>query len=127
MRRLAALLFLLSPSVLAGCPTTPATMEAVQEDVFTLSCAFSTCHGDAAEAELALTDEATSASELINVAAFELAGETRVIPGDPDNSLLYKVLLADVDVVRQMPVNSSVTDAQADLVRRWIEDGAPTD
>lgn len=125
MRRLAALLFLLSPSVIAGCPSTEPTLANVQEEVFTLSCAFSTCHGDAQEAELGLTDEATSAAELINVEAFEIPGEIRVIPGDSEGSLLYQVLEADVGVVRKMPVNSQVTPDQAALVAAWIDAGAP--
>ena len=127
MRRLVAFLFLLSPAALAGCPSTPATMDAVQEDVFTLSCAFSTCHGDAQEAGLGLSDEAMSASELINVESVEIPGATRVVPGDSTSSLLFQVLDGEVDVVRQMPPGSAVTAAQKDLVRRWIDDGAPTD
>ena len=125
MRRLATLLLLLTS--LPGCPTGTPTLTEVQEDVFTLSCAFSTCHGNAQEADLGLTDEAMSWSELVNVESFEIPGETRVIPGDSENSLLYMVLDADVGAVRQMPVNSSVTPRQKAMVAAWIDGGALDD
>ena len=125
MRRLVALLFLLA--LLPGCPTGTPTLEEVQEDVFTLSCAFSTCHGNAQESDLGLTDSAMSFSELVNVESFEIPGEIRVIPGDSENSLLYQVLDADVGVVRQMPVNSSGTPKQKAMVAAWIDGGALDD
>ncbi len=126
MRRLAALLFLLPMlPMLPGCPTP--TLGEVQEEVFTLSCAFSSCHGNAREGELGLTDSAVSWAELVDVESFEIPGETRVIPGDSENSLLYMVLDADVGAVRQMPVDSSVTPRQKALVAAWIDGGALDD
>lgn len=125
MRRLVTLLLLLA--ALPGCPTGTPTFVEVQEDVFTLSCAFSTCHGAGQEADLGLMDAATSWAELVDVESFELPGETRVIPGDSESSLLLKVLDADVGAVRQMPVNSSVTPKQRAMVRAWIDGGALDD
>ncbi len=125
MLRLPALL--LSLAFVVGCPTGTPTFDEVQEDVFTLSCAFSTCHGAGQEAELGLTDAASSWADIVNVASVEEPGETRVIPGDSENSLLFKVLDMDVGAIRQMPVNSSVTPRQRAMVKAWIDGGALQD
>ena len=117
---------LVCAALLAGCPQ-PATLAQVQDEVFTQSCAFSSCHGSGQEGELSLVDAATSAVELIGVQSWEQPGAIRVVAGDSAGSLLFQVLQGEVDPVRQMPVNGSVSDQQLELVRSWIDDGAPTE
>ena len=72
------------------------------------------CHGQSAPYADKLTIQHT---ELI---------ETRVvIPGDPDNSELYKRLLGNTDRGSQMPLGQEPLDPEAvAMIRRWIEAGA---
>jgi len=125
VRALAALAL---PLLVAGCPGDP-DIAVVQDEVFSLSCAFSSCHGSSGSGELELTDADTSLAELIDVESHEVAGEVRVIPGDSANSLLFKLLEGPVGGADQMPPSSgsvevSVTQDQLDLVRDWIDAGA---
>jgi hypothetical protein len=50
-----------------------------------------------------------------------------VVPGNPSASLLYQRITAE-DPARRMPPeysNKTLTTAQKDLLKRWIEEGAP--
>lgn len=124
MKLLALLPFAL---LLTGCPAP--TIDDVQTEVFGLSCAFSSCHGSLGSGGLELPDAATSLAELIDVPSEEVDGETRVIPGDSANSLLFKLLEGPVGNADMMPPSNgsatvSVTDEQLELVRSWIDSGA---
>ena len=49
-----------------------------------------------------------------------------VVPGDPDNSLVFR-RITEEDPVRRMPPaysQKALNDGQIDLIRRWIEEGA---
>ena len=126
MQRSPRPVLLLTLWALAGCPT-EVTLGDVQTEVFSQSCAFSSCHGAGQEGELGLTDASTSAAELVGVDSFELPGTLRVIAGDAEGSLLFQLLQGEVNPVRQMPVNGQVTQKQLDMVRTWIDDGALTE
>jgi len=49
-----------------------------------------------------------------------------VLPGDPDNSLLYQKVSQDLPPVGfRMPLfDEPLSDVEIDLIRRWIEQGA---
>ena len=67
---------------------------------------------------------------LINVAARNKAGATRVIPGDADNSYLIRKLAGGPDIFGlRMPNNGPpfLTNGQISVIRRWIELGAAND
>jgi hypothetical protein len=85
----------------------------------------SPCHRAASPgAQLSMTDAATAYANLISVASVtslcrSAGGTTRVIPGNPDQScliLFYQGRLKD-DL-------QWVSQAEIDLVRRWIAEGA---
>src|SRR5262245_54472092 len=85
----------------------------------------SPCHRAASPgAQLSMTDAATAYANLLNVASVTslcrtAGGTMRVIPGNPDQScliLFYQGRLKD-DL-------QWVTQAEIDLVRRWIAEGA---
>lgn len=102
------------------------TLAEVQDEVFTPSCTFSTCHGASApSAGLDLTEGAAHAG-LVGVASADAPGETRVIAGDPDASYLVKKLLGEAGITGDpMPPGGAALDAdKIDLVVRWIEAGA---
>ena len=65
---------------------------------------------------------------LVNVDATYRGDMVRVLPGDPDNSLLILKVRAqrpDSDIGAQMPYSyNPLTDSQVDLVRQWIVEGA---
>ncbi|MFN0050992.1 MAG: DUF1549 domain-containing protein, partial [Planctomycetales bacterium] len=80
------------------------------------------CHGpDSAkrQADLRLDLEAGAKADL--------GGRAALVPGDVSQSELYQRLVAEDPVERMPPAKSgkSLTAAQIELIRRWIEQGAP--
>ena len=80
------------------------------------------CHGPDAEdrqAGLRLDDRAAA------VAVLE-SGGTAIVPGKPEASeILARVAATDPDVIMPPPhVNKPVTPAEAEILRRWIAEGA---
>ena len=124
---LGGLLAALCPALLTGCPPDEpcieTTLSALQDEVFTGSCATSSCHGGAAPSRnLDMNPGATHAAT-VDVEAVE-PGFTRVVPGDPENSLLYQVLLDGVGNTRRMPPGFSLAGCEVSSVRVWLEEGA---
>jgi hypothetical protein len=54
-------------------------------------------------------------------------GKQRVVPGEPDNSLLYLKLDINAPCGQQMPPAPALTDAARERVREWIVRGAKND
>jgi Carboxypeptidase regulatory-like domain len=72
-----------------------------------------------------------SYDDLVGIAALEDPSLTRVVAGDPERSFLYLKLggeppLADIPAIgtRMPPRSPPIDDADLDLVRDWIEQGA---
>ncbi len=81
------------------------------------------CHGpdsNAREAELRLD---------IRKGVFEPRedGQAVVVPGKPEQSLLYQRIITEDEDLRMPPEGGGkpLSKAEADLIRRWIEQGAP--
>jgi len=110
--------------LLAGCgPSLEPTFDAISAEVFVPSCSFGVCHGpDAPQNDLNLSS-AEDAWATLSEAPVDSPME-RLVPGDPDSSLLYTTLLADVDDVERMPKGGMLEDYQIEAIRQWIEDGA---
>lgn len=103
----------------------PPTLSVVQEQVFTPRCGVAACHsGDNPPVGLDLS-EGNAYANIVNVDATVVDGRIRVIPGDPENSLLYEVTGGPVEGVRQMPVGFVLEDSDRELLFAWIEEGAP--
>jgi hypothetical protein len=99
------------------------TLSAIRRDIFEPRCNFGACHGGGSPVRgLGLGEGAFAA--LVDVASAEDPNVKRVVPGDPDASLLYRVLQGPVGGTRQMPVGSAVDAADLEQVRAWIESGA---
>jgi len=77
------------------------------------------CHGDKAKGGLKLdTREAA-------LATTTESGLAAIVPGDPAKSeLLYRLTTEDPDLVMP-PKGEGVSADELDLIRAWIEDGAP--
>ncbi len=136
MKALAVLVALVYLATACSGPTTstdmvfdaaaegPATFAQVQETIFAVSCALSGCHSDSAWPNLA------AGRAYDNIVEVESSrGLALVEPGDPDNSYLYLKLLADADIdgVRMPPSGPYLTPDALEMVRAWIENGAPND
>ncbi len=120
-------LLLLLTLPLFGCPATETldpSLEAIQEEVFALSCSFSTCHGgNAPQSGLDLQNMQASFDTLVDVDGVD-ASLMRVVPGDAEASLLYQSLLDDVEGVGIMPRDGELESYKIEAIRQWIDDGA---
>ena len=113
----------------------PVTFQSIRDTVLTPSCAFSACHG--AESPVAGLDLETDPHEALLTRSVTSAQTEMplVMPGDPSNSWLYRLLSQceptdDAgNVVASMPRNAPnlLDDAVIAKVRAWIEAGAPND
>ena len=69
-------------------------------------------------------------TQLLNVASVTNPGHVRVVPGDPDNSVLIWKLEGRPGMLgARMPFDTPpyLTEGQIAIIRRWIERGAPND
>lgn len=108
----------------SGCADTepPPTFEYIVTAVLAPSCASASCHNSMTMREdLAFdTVEATRAS-------FDRKGLVPVGGTDePDNTQLVGVLIVEAgdEFIPRMPIDSPMPDADINLIRRWIIDGA---
>ena len=111
-----------------GCaePIEP-TFTNVQDEVFTKSCAFSTCHGSNGSAELTLV-EGEAYDNLVDVQSEDNPGAIRVVAGDVDASYIVKKLRGDSDIEgAPMPPGGKLPNRKLRLIEDWIEGGALDD
>jgi hypothetical protein len=107
----------------------PVTFSVVQSDVFTASCAFSSCHGSGGggAADLDLS-EGMAYAELVDVAAVDAPDEILVIPGDSASSYLVKKSAGDASIIGDpMPAPSGLEAERLQLLKDWIDAGALDD
>jgi hypothetical protein len=105
-----------------------ATLSRVQSEVFTPSCAFSSCHGSSGggAADLDLSEGAAWA-EVVGVASSEAPDETLVVPGDASASYLVRKCTPGASgiVGDPMPDGGEGLDAERlALLVTWIDAGA---
>jgi hypothetical protein len=131
MNRIATGLFVLlltlplGASAEGGLPF-PATLQDIQDNVFTPGCALSFCHGAAQSANLDLRD-GQSFTFLVDVPSVEVPGVDRVEPFLPDDSyLICKLENCPTIVGQQMPIiGGPLAQEVIDVIRAWIQMGAP--
>ncbi len=117
-------------SALNGCPInlSAKTFRSVQQ-VFTQSCAFSTCHSALSrEGGLVLGDEEVSYSNLVDVDAQHpdavAMGLKRVVSGDPENSYLIRKLRG-MGPGEAMPLAfPALSEDVIQVIEDWIARGA---
>ena len=72
-----------------GSAPIPSRLAAIEAEVFTPSCTFSSCHGATSpEQDMSLTSPAWGA--IAGVRSTEVSDLLRVAPGDPDGSYLWQ-------------------------------------
>ena len=111
-----------------GGDDAPATLYRVQAEVFTPSCAFSSCHGGPnGSAGLDLTEGASHAA-IVGVSARDPANGALVMPGDHAASYLWRKCAGDADIAGDPMPNADGLDAERlPLLAEWIDAGALDD
>jgi len=101
------------------------TLASIQANVFTPSCAISGCHtGMGAQAGLNLEPD-SSWGALVNIVSSQDVLRIRVVPMDPDGSLLIQKLEGTAMLGARMPADGNyLQQSTVDVIRRWIQDGA---
>lgn len=104
----------------------------IQREVFNQACVQAACH-DAATRQGNL--DLTAAASYVNLVGVEPqnpvardAGLLRVVPGSPETSFLLRKLTGDLEPGEGAPMpllGSPLPPAQIELIRSWIEAGAP--
>lgn len=103
------------------------TLANVQAEVFTASCAFSTCHAAPGASDLVL-DDGESWAELVTVESVDNPGQILVVPGDAQASYLVAKLQGAAGIVGEdMPPGAPVDAVKIQLVTDWIDAGAADD
>ena len=65
---------------------------------------------------------------LVGVPSGDIPAKNYVTPMDAENSYLYMKITAAMGILKSpMPLGDTLTPEQTDLVKRWIEAGAPND
>lgn len=115
MTRLALLAGVLGVCSCTDSPSErPTSWSYVHAAILAPSCATVSCHSKrTAAAGLSLDDPDTAYDQLL--------GRMYVAPGDPGSTLL---LLLEGDERTRMPPDAPLPQADIDLVRAWIEQGA---
>jgi len=108
---------------------TPVTLSMLQAQFFGPTCSASGCHSgptsNVLPSGMNLTSAANSFAALVNVTSLQVGSLNRVTPGDPDNSYLVRKLEGTQSVGGRMPQGGPfLNQAQLDMVRQWISDGA---
>jgi hypothetical protein len=102
------------------------TLASIQANVFTPSCAKAGCH-DAVSLQAGLNLQAgLSWQNLYLMASSQNASLTRVIPMNPDGSLLIHKLEGTQSVGGPMPADGPpfLQQSTIQVIRQWIQDGA---
>lgn len=95
------------------------------------SCVIAPCHGSAV-AGVDMSSQANAYASLVNrppqpMGECEPIGLMRVVPFEPDQSLLTAKLEIDAPCGQQMPIGGLLPDDQRALIRTWIMNGALDD
>ncbi len=104
-----------------------ATFTAVQNQIFTPSCALSGCHSSGSQASGLNLSAGAAYSNIVNVASNEQPSVDRIEPGEPSDSYLYLKVTGDSSIDgSRMPLGGpALSEDLIDLLRDWIEAGAP--
>src|SRR5688572_15582502 len=106
-----------------GDPPIEATLESIQENVFSAVC--TNCHVGASAPQGLRLEEGMSHAMLVNVPSTEVPSILRVNAGNPDDSYLIQKIEGTASVGEQMPLGGPELSAeQIAAIRQWITDGA---
>ncbi|MDH3429940.1 MAG: Ig-like domain-containing protein [Gammaproteobacteria bacterium] len=99
----------------------------IQAAVFTPNCATASCHSSGVMAGGLNLEVASSYAMLYQIASSQDGGVQRVNPGNPDLSYLITKLEGPGASGQQMPPGGPLPQADIDVIRLWITNGAIDD
>lgn len=113
--------------LLAACAPDPVTFTQVQDDIFTNSCAFSSCHSSNGAQGLNLA-EGQAWDAIVGVPSTLAPDLALVEPGDHEASFLWiKCANAEGIVGEPMPQSTMLDTERLDELAAWIDNGALND
>ncbi len=106
------------------------SLESIQNNIFTPTCSVPGCHsgppGPNLPAGMNLSSADASAASLSNIPSIEAPTILRIAVNDADNSyLIHKLEGTSADNLRMPPGGPFLDQATIDIIRRWIDTGAP--
>jgi hypothetical protein len=102
-------------------PNCTPELEALRAEIFTPGCALASCHASADAAGGLDLETADLEGQLIGQPSGTCDGWIRVIPGAPDESLLYTKVAGPAPCGNLMPPPGGLPPEQAACLRTWIE------
>jgi len=99
----------------------------IQAAVFTPTCATANCHSGANPPASLNLEAANSHAMLVGMPSSQDPGIQRVAPGNPNLSYLVQKLEGTAASGGQMPPSGALDQADIDVIRQWITDGAIDD
>lgn len=115
----------------SNVPTKPSFTRVTKEVITFKTCGGPLCHDSSAVAGFALGSRDQLHATLVGQKAAgpecATSGLDRVVPGDPDSSLLYLKLSSAPPCGEPMPLMNPLEVSQVELVRQWIAEGAKND
>ena len=103
------------------------TFTRVQTEIYTPSCAFSSCHGSTGPAQGLDLSEGIAWGATVEVPSQLDPMSVMVKPGDPDHSFLYRKCAADPTAIGSPMPDGASTGLDSErlaLLRDWITAGA---
>ncbi|MDC0235013.1 hypothetical protein OAK09_01580 [Candidatus Marinimicrobia bacterium] len=82
------------------------------------------CHGNSGNIDLS---QGVSYSQLVNVASKGWPAFMRVKPGDSMNSVLHQKIVGNSSFGDRMPKGGTLSQADEQKIKTWIDNGAPQD
>ena len=106
-------------------PPPAATFTAIQNTIFTPTCAVSGCHTGANPPDGLNLSAGLAYTDIVGVASVQMSTLSLIAPGDPNNSYLVRKIEGSGIVANRMPLGGDpLSQAQIDLVRQWVSEGA---
>jgi hypothetical protein len=101
-----------------------ADLEQIRTEILTPNCTNEACHdADAPAANLDFTRDADGISaQLLEVPSGVCADWVRVVPGDPESSMLFAKLHAPPPCGEQMPIDGHLSERDIACIEHWIEE-----
>ena len=103
-------------------PTYIPTFTELENDVFGVSCAFSSCHGSGTGGLLLNGED--DFDRLVNIESTVVEGEILVVAGDSSSSYLIKKMRGSDDVFGDMMPPGGLDEEIVQSVANWIDAGA---
>lgn len=109
-------------------PPDTVTFSTIQSSIFTPRCALAGgCHAGVDAPFGQDLSEGKAYGNIVSVPSQEVETFLRVAPGDPDNSYLLLKIAGDPRIAgERMPLGGPYLDTtEIEMIRSWIESGAP--